>query len=145
MTKRRTFSPEFKVRVVLELISGEKGLMQACREYSIPPRCCWDYSRSSCSAGCIPVTKDRKRQITKIGSICWGAAMLPENRVSTHPGEILLEELLKPMAMSQVALARHLGVPLQRINELVRGRRGVTPRIPPDASPRHSARPRNSG
>ncbi len=35
MTKRRSFSPEFKVRVVLELISGEKGLMEASREYSI--------------------------------------------------------------------------------------------------------------
>lgn len=35
MTKRRTFSPEFKVRVVLELLSGEKGLMQASREYGI--------------------------------------------------------------------------------------------------------------
>ena len=35
MTKRRIFSPEFKVRVVLEMISGEKGLMQASREYGI--------------------------------------------------------------------------------------------------------------
>jgi len=35
MTKRRTFDPEFKVRVVLELISGEKSLMQASREYGI--------------------------------------------------------------------------------------------------------------
>ena len=35
MTKRRTFSPEFKARVVLEMISGEKGLMQASREYGI--------------------------------------------------------------------------------------------------------------
>jgi transposase-like protein len=35
MTKRRTFTPEFKVRVVLELISGEKGLLQASREYGI--------------------------------------------------------------------------------------------------------------
>jgi transposase-like protein len=35
MTKRRSFSPKFKVRVVLELISGEKGLMQASREYGV--------------------------------------------------------------------------------------------------------------
>ena len=53
--------------------------------------------------------------------------MLPENRVTTHPGEILLEEFLKPMGLSQVAFAHHLGVPLQRINEIVRGKRGVTP------------------
>ena len=53
--------------------------------------------------------------------------MLPENRIPTHPGEILLEEFLKPMEVSQVAFARHVGVPLQRINEIVRGKRGITP------------------
>ncbi len=53
--------------------------------------------------------------------------MLPENRIPTHPGEILLEEFLKPMGVSQVTLARHVGVPVQRINEIVRGKRGVTP------------------
>ena len=53
--------------------------------------------------------------------------MLPENRISTHPGEILLEEFLKPLEMSQVAFAKHIGVPTQRINEIVRGKRGVTP------------------
>jgi len=53
--------------------------------------------------------------------------MQPEHRVPTHPGEILLEEFLVPLGQSQVALAEHLGVPVQRINELVRGKRGVTP------------------
>ena len=53
--------------------------------------------------------------------------MLPENRIPTHPGEILLEEFLVPMEMSQVAFARHIGVPLQRVNEIVRSKRGVTP------------------
>jgi addiction module HigA family antidote len=53
--------------------------------------------------------------------------MLPENRVPTHPGVVLSEEFLKPLGVSQVALAAHLGVPVQRINELVRGKRGVTP------------------
>lgn len=53
--------------------------------------------------------------------------MLPKNRIPTHPGEILLEEFLKPLGVSQVALAEHLNVPVQRINELVRGKRGVTP------------------
>ena len=52
--------------------------------------------------------------------------MRPENRVPTHPGEILLEEFLRPLAISQVDFARHLGVPVQRINEIVRGRRGVS-------------------
>jgi addiction module HigA family antidote len=53
--------------------------------------------------------------------------MLPKNRIPTHPGEILLEENLKPLGISQVALADHLDIPVQRINELVRGKRGVTP------------------
>ena len=53
--------------------------------------------------------------------------MYPENRTPTHPGEILLEEFLKPTGITQVAFARHVGVPLQRINEIVRGKRGVTP------------------
>ena len=42
-------------------------------------------------------------------------------------GEILREEFLVPLGQTQVALAAHLGVPIQRINELVRGKRGVTP------------------
>lgn len=53
--------------------------------------------------------------------------MLPENRIPTHPGEILLEEFLVPMNVSQVAFAAHIGVPTQRVNEIVRGKRGVTP------------------
>jgi len=53
--------------------------------------------------------------------------MLPRKRIPTHPGEILSEEFLKPLGVTQVALARHLGVPVQRINELVRGKRGITP------------------
>lgn len=53
--------------------------------------------------------------------------MLPNNRIPTHPGEILSEEFLKPLDLTQVALAEHLGVPVQRINELIRGKRGVTP------------------
>ncbi len=53
--------------------------------------------------------------------------MLPKNRVPTHPGEILLEEFLVPMKVSQVAFAEHIGVPTQRVNEIVRGKRGVTP------------------
>ncbi len=53
--------------------------------------------------------------------------MIPENRIPTHPGEILLEEFLEPLGLTQVAFAAHLGVPTQRINEIIRGKRGVTP------------------
>jgi addiction module HigA family antidote len=53
--------------------------------------------------------------------------MISKNRVPTHPGEILLEEFLVPMGLSQVDFANHVGVPVQRVNEIVRGKRGVTP------------------
>ena len=52
--------------------------------------------------------------------------MLPENRTPTHPGEILRDQFLVPLGPTQVALAEHLGVPVQRINEIVRGKRGIT-------------------
>lgn len=43
-----------------------------------------------------------------------------------HPGEILLEEYLKPLGISQNKLGRDLNVPAQRINEIVRGQRAIT-------------------
>ena len=53
--------------------------------------------------------------------------MIPENRIPTHPGVVLEEEFLTPLGLTQVALAKHLGIPTQRINELIRGKQGVTP------------------
>ena len=53
--------------------------------------------------------------------------MIPENRIPIHPGEILLEEFLEPLNLTQVALSKHLNIPVQRINEIVRGKRGITP------------------
>jgi addiction module HigA family antidote len=52
--------------------------------------------------------------------------MHPKNRIPTHPGEILLEEFLEPMGITQVDFAAHIGVPIQRVNEIVRGKRGVS-------------------
>jgi addiction module HigA family antidote len=52
---------------------------------------------------------------------------VPTNRAPTHPGEMLLEEFLKPMGMSQQQFVRQIRVPFQRVNELVNRRRGVTP------------------
>ncbi|MCI0591254.1 MAG: HigA family addiction module antitoxin [Gammaproteobacteria bacterium] len=43
-----------------------------------------------------------------------------------HPGEILLEEFLKPMNISQYRLAKDINVPARRINEVVQGKRGIT-------------------
>jgi len=45
---------------------------------------------------------------------------------NVHPGEVLLEEFLRPMALSQNRLARELAVPPRRINEIVHGRRSIT-------------------
>ncbi|KAA3646545.1 MAG: addiction module antidote protein, HigA family [Chloroflexi bacterium] len=52
---------------------------------------------------------------------------IPTNRPPTHPGEMLLEEFLAPMDISQRDLAQAIHVPYQRVNELVNGKRGITP------------------
>ena len=52
---------------------------------------------------------------------------IPTHRPPTHPGEMLLEEFLNPMGLSQRDLADGIRVPYQRVNELVNGRRGITP------------------
>ena len=52
---------------------------------------------------------------------------VPTHRVPTHPGEMLLEEFLVPMGLTQRQLANAIHVPYRQINEIVNGRRGVTP------------------
>ena len=52
---------------------------------------------------------------------------LPTHEPPTHPGEMLLEEFLKPLGVSQSAFAIRLGVSFPRLNEIVRGKRSVTP------------------
>ena len=52
---------------------------------------------------------------------------LPSHRPPTHPGEMLLEEFLRPLGISQSAFAIRLGISFPRLNEIIRGRRGVTP------------------
>jgi len=52
---------------------------------------------------------------------------IPTHREPTHPGEMLLKEFLEPMGLTQRKLALGIRVPYQRVNELVNGRRGVTP------------------
>jgi addiction module HigA family antidote len=53
--------------------------------------------------------------------------VLPKFRIAAHPGVILQEEFLDPMGLTQATLARALRIPLNRVNEMVRGKRGVTP------------------
>ncbi|MDZ7778664.1 MAG: HigA family addiction module antitoxin [Gemmatimonadota bacterium] len=53
--------------------------------------------------------------------------MLPTNRPPTHPGEMLREEFLEPLGMTQTELAERIHVSFPRVNEIVNGRRGITP------------------
>ena len=52
--------------------------------------------------------------------------MLPTHRIATHPGKILLEEFLKPSGISQAELARRLKISANRLNEIVKEKRGVS-------------------
>jgi len=56
-----------------------------------------------------------------------GAHRLPLHRPPTHPGEMLLEEFVKPLGITQSELALRLGVSFPRLNELIRGKRSLTP------------------
>ncbi len=52
--------------------------------------------------------------------------LVPTHRPPVHPGEILIEEYLKPLKISQTEFANRIGVTFHRLNEIVRGRRGVS-------------------
>jgi len=52
---------------------------------------------------------------------------IPTARRATHPGEILLEDFLRPMGLTQTQLAVAIRVPFQRVNEVISGKRGLTP------------------
>jgi len=52
---------------------------------------------------------------------------VPTHREPTHPGEMLLEEFLRPMNLTQRDLSDGIRVPYQRVNEIVNGKRGITP------------------
>ncbi len=52
---------------------------------------------------------------------------IPTDRPPTHPGEMLLEEFLKPMEVTQSELADKLKIPFQRVNQIIKGKRSVTP------------------
>lgn len=52
---------------------------------------------------------------------------IPTHREPTHPGEMLLEEFLKPMGITQRQLSVAIKVPYQRVNEIINGKRGITP------------------
>jgi addiction module HigA family antidote len=54
-------------------------------------------------------------------------AVVPTHRPPVHAGEVLIEEFLKPLAITQVEIAERLGISFQRLNAIANGRRSVTP------------------
>jgi addiction module HigA family antidote len=52
---------------------------------------------------------------------------VPTKRPPTHPGEMLLAEFLEPLGLTQVELAKRIGVPFQRVNQIIKQKRAVTP------------------
>jgi antitoxin HigA-1 len=54
-------------------------------------------------------------------------ALVPTHRSPVRPGEVLVEEFLEPLEITQVGLAQHLGVTFQTVNAIVNGRRSITP------------------
>ena len=71
--------------------------------------------------------KSKSQTITRGGGPNNRRRRLPRRRPPTHPGEMLLEEFLRPLCMSQSAFAVRLGISFPRLNEIVRGKRAVTP------------------
>lgn len=76
--------------------------------------------------------KSRSRTTTNPGASHGGhrtrlSRRLPTLRPPSHPGEMLLEEFLKPLGTTQSGFAIRLGVSFPRLNEVIRGRRSVTP------------------
>lgn len=68
-------------------------------------------------------TRSKSQTITKGGA----GRRLPRRRPPTHPGEMLFEEFVVPLGVTQAELARRLGVSYPRLNEIIKGRRSVTP------------------
>ena len=72
-------------------------------------------------------TRAKPTTVIQIASGRTVKTRLPKNRAPTHPGEMLLEEFLKPLGITQSDFAVRLGVSFPRLNEIIKGRRGVTP------------------
>ncbi len=65
--------------------------------------------------------------MSKLRTATDAARRLPQNRLPTHPGEMLLEEFIRPLDLTQTELARCLEVSYARLNEIINCRRSVTP------------------
>lgn len=72
-------------------------------------------------------TRSKSRTTTKGQATSLVRRRLPTHRPPTHPGEMLREEFLVPLGITQSAFAMRLGVSFPRLNEVINGRRAVTP------------------
>ena len=75
-------------------------------------------------------TKSRSRTITSPRvrpSARLRQGRLPASRPPTHPGEMLMEEFIRPLGIKQTELAKRLGVSFPRLNDVIHGRRAVSP------------------
>ncbi|MBO0807954.1 MAG: HigA family addiction module antidote protein [Actinobacteria bacterium] len=84
------------------------------------------------SGGCASAGQNRAPKVSRSWTTTSGDAdmtevRIPSGRVPTPPGEMLLEEFIKPLAMTQAELADRIGVSYVRLNEIVNGKRGITP------------------
>lgn len=73
------------------------------------------------------ITRSRTHDSPGAGLGAQATHRLPRRRSPTHPGEMLLEEFIRPLGISQAELAIRLGISYPRLNEIVRGKRGITP------------------
>jgi addiction module HigA family antidote len=73
------------------------------------------------------ITKNRNESGKQSQAAEFVARRLPRERPPTHPGEMLLEEFVKPLGITQTELALRLGVSFPRLNEIIRGKRAMTP------------------
>ena len=75
-----------------------------------------------------PITTSRRQPCSKPQGLAHGSTRRrPRHRPPTHPGPMLLEEFLRPHGISQSAFAIRLGISFPRLNEIIRGKRPVTP------------------
>src|SRR5580700_5911656 len=89
-------------------------------------------SGSTISGGCASSGPSRARRMSRSWTITEGVGemaqvRIPSDRPPTPPGEMLLEEFIRPLGMTQAELADRIGVSYVRLNEIVNGRRGITP------------------
>lgn len=74
----------------------------------------------------MPMTSKSRTTTRKPAGTRVSERRLPTHRPPTHPGEMLLEEFLKPLGITQTAFARQLGISFPRLNEIINSKRAVT-------------------